>query len=56
MLSKGTRPDLAYNTYLSMKTKHGTIANMRKLNKIVKKAREDDSIVIPLKGLEKLKI
>ena len=45
-LSEGTRPDLAYDTLsMSMKTKHATVADMRKLNKIVKKAREGNSIV-----------
>ena len=45
-LSEGTRPDLAYDTLsMSMKTKHATVADMRKLNKIVKKAREGDSVV-----------
>ena len=45
-LSEGTRPDLAYDTLsMSMKTKHAKVADMRKLNKIVKKAREGDSVV-----------
>ena len=35
-LSKGTRPDLAYDTLLmSMKAKNATVADMKKLIKII---------------------
>ena len=45
-LSEGTRPELAYNTLLmSMKAKNATVADMKKLVKIIRKAKEGDSIV-----------
>ena len=38
-LNEGTRPDLAFNTLtMSMKTKKAVVKDMRKLNKIVRKA------------------
>ena len=45
-LSEGTRPDLAFNTLIkSMKTKKAAVKDMRKLNKIVRKAKEGDSTI-----------
>ena len=58
-LSEGTRPDLAYDTLLmSMKAKNATVADMKKLVKIIRKAKEGDSIVTfkRIGRLEDLKI
>ena len=45
-LSEGTRLDLAFDILtMSMKTKNAMIKDMRKLNKIVRKAKEGDSVV-----------
>ena len=46
LLSQGTRPELAYDMLLmSMKAKNATVADMKKLVKIIRKAKEGDSIV-----------
>ena len=58
-LSKGTRPDLTYDMLsMSKKAKNATVADMKKLVKIIRKAKEGDSIVTfkRIRRLEDLKI
>ena len=43
--SKGTRPDLAYDMLsMSMKAKNATVVDIKKLVKIIRKAKEADLI------------
>ena len=58
-LSKGTRPDLAYDMLLmSMTAKNATVADMKNLVKIIRKTKEGDSILTfkRFRRLEDLKI
>ena len=53
-LSKGTRPDLAYDILsMSMKEKNATVADMKKLVKIIRKAKEAETIAT-FKRIERL--
>ena len=55
-LSEGTRPDLTFDSLtMSMKTKNTAIKDLRKLNKIVGKAKEGNSVVIWLVRWKRLK-
>ena len=41
-LQEATRPDLSFDTLnMSMKTKHATVADVNKMNKIIKKAKDE---------------
>ena len=45
-LQEGTRPDLSFDTLMmSMKTKHATIGDAKKMNKIIRKAKSEENVV-----------
>ena len=58
-LQEQTRPDLAFDSLqMSMKTKNAKVSDLNKINKIVRKAKEEESLVKfgRVDKFEKLKI